>query len=255
MHNVYHFFIEKIYNTIDLGDSMTFKEVMNELQSYGTEQTRKIYRNHGADIDQFGVSVANIKKLAKKLKGQHDVGMKLLHSENVDAIYLSQYVVNPEMVTISDLEQVIAITNYYMILDNVVAPLIARNKETVQKVLIPYLHSNDNRKKQVGYTVYSIILGSYEDHEIDYDHVKAMIQEVKETIHQSENRVRYSMNNFVIAAGAAHSDITELSKQAAVAMGKIEVYMGNTSCKVPDAYSYIEKIEHKGYIGKKRKIK
>lgn len=234
---------------------MTFKEVMKELESLGTEQTRKIYRNHGADIDQYGVSIANIKKLAKKLKGQHVVGMELLHSGNVDAIYLSQYVLNPQYLERSDLEEVIELTEYYMILDNVVAPLIARNEELVNELLYEYLESDNNRKQQVAYSVYSLVLGSYDDELIDYKHVKDTIEYVKHNIHSSENRVRYSMNNFLIAAAAANSDITDLSKEVAKHIGKVHVYMGKTSCKVPDAHSYIEKIEARGTIGKKRPLK
>lgn len=234
---------------------MTFKEVMEELESLGTEQTRKIYRNHGADIAQYGVSISHLKKIAKKLKGNHNVGIELLHSENVDAIYLSQFVVDENDISRDDLESVIECTNYYMLLDNVVATLIARNQELVNELLYEYLESNNNRKKQVAYSAYSMILGSYDDSKIDYNHVKDTIAYVRKNIHGSENRVRYSMNNFLIAAGAANKDITTLSKAAAKEIGKVQVFMGKTSCKVPDAFSYLEKIEVRGTIGKKRKLK
>jgi 3-methyladenine DNA glycosylase AlkD len=234
---------------------MTLNEVMKELESLGSEQTRKIYRNHGADIAQFGVSIAHLKKIAKKLKGNHKVGIELLHSQNVDAIYLSQFVVDEKRVSIDDLEAVIECTNYYMLLDNVVATLMARNQDLVKEFLYEYLDSENDRKKQVGYSAYSMILGSYEDDEIDYNHVKSTIEYVRNNIHESENRVRYSMNNFLIAAGAANKDITSLSKEAAKEIGKVKVFMGKTSCKVPDAFSYITKIEDRGTIGKKRKLK
>lgn len=234
---------------------MTFNDVMKELETLGTEQAKKIYRNHGADIDLFGVSIANIKKIAKKLKGQHVIGMELLHSGNIDAIYLSQYVVNPEYLCKEDLEEVIELTNYYMVLDNVIAPLIARNKDLIDELLYDYLDSDDDRKKQIAYSAYSMILGSYDDSDIDYEHVRSTIEYLKHNIHDSENRVRYSMNNFLIAAGAASNEITDLSKEVAKHIGKVHVSMGKTSCKVPDAFSYIEKIENMGNIGKKRKLK
>ena len=37
--------------------TMEINAVMQELESYGSEQTRKIYRNHGADCPMFGVKV------------------------------------------------------------------------------------------------------------------------------------------------------------------------------------------------------
>jgi len=178
-----------------------------------------------------------------------------LHSKNVDAMYLSQFVVNETKICKSDLEQVIECTNYYMILDNVVAPLLARNQELLKDSLYEYLNSDNPRKQQVAYSAYSIMLGSYDDADIDYQHVKQTIAYVKTNIHDAENRVRYSMNNFLIAAGAANKYITNLSKEAAKAIGKVHVSMGKTSCKVPDAFSYIVKIEERGTIGKKRKLK
>ena len=47
---------------------MTYNEVMKELKSLGTEQNRKIYKRHGADLDMFGVSMADLKKVLKHIK-------------------------------------------------------------------------------------------------------------------------------------------------------------------------------------------
>jgi hypothetical protein len=61
------------------------------------------------------------------------------------------------------------------------------------------------------------------------------------------------MNGFVIAVGAYVPELTELALKTADKIGKVEVDMGGTSCKVPDARAYIEKIQQRGTIGKKRK--
>ena len=61
------------------------------------------------------------------------------------------------------------------------------------------------------------------------------------------------MNSFVISAGSYVQELNELAKQTARKMGKVEVDMGDTACKVPDALVYIEKVEGKNAVGKKRK--
>jgi hypothetical protein len=235
-------------------DTMTYEQVVDFLISKGSEQTIKIYKSHGADIDLYGVSIANLKSIAKKLKGRHDIGMRLLYSNNVDQIYLSQYVLDPTKLHKEDFEYVIASSNYYMILDNVVAPLIARNEALAFDLLYEYLDDINPRKRQVAYSLYGMILGSYNDTLIDYDHVMKTLEVVKKEIHNEQNRVRYSMNNFIIAAGASNLDITEYSKGIALEVGKVDVFMGKTSCKVPDALPYIKRIEAMGNIGKKRKL-
>ena len=47
---------------------MTLKEVMDALESYGNEQTKKIFMNHGAKEPFFGVKVADLKVLQKRLR-------------------------------------------------------------------------------------------------------------------------------------------------------------------------------------------
>ena len=48
---------------------MNLSQVLTELKKKGKEQTRKTYARHGIDIPMFGVSVADLKTIAKKIKG------------------------------------------------------------------------------------------------------------------------------------------------------------------------------------------
>ena len=53
--------------------------------------------------------------------------------------------------------------------------------------------------------------------------------------------VRYSMNNFVICVGTYVAPLGDAAIAAARALDKVEIYMGETACKVPDAEPYIMK--------------
>ena len=56
---------------------MTVDEVMHQLESFGTEGTRKIYKNHGAQDPIFGVKVGDLKKILKKTKVNHELALEL----------------------------------------------------------------------------------------------------------------------------------------------------------------------------------
>ncbi len=236
-----------------MGDSMEYKQVMKELENYGTEQNKKIYTNHGADLEMFGVSVANLKKLFKKIKKNHELGFQLLNSKNIDAMYLSQWLVDPTLLTIEDLETILYQTDYYMVIDNVVANLAARSKDPIS-ILYRWIDSDNHRFRQAAYSLYSLILMSFDNDLIDDDFLNKKLKHVKENIHNEQNRVRYSMNSFLISAGIYDPTLTETCKSYAKDIGKVEVYMGKTSCKVPDALPYIEKVEKMNKIGFKRKL-
>ena len=93
-----------------------------------------------------------------------------------------------------------------------------------------------------------------QDENLDIKTYSKLLDTVEKEIHAAQNRVRYTMNGFVIAIGAHIKELTEKSKKVASKIGKVNVEMGGTACKVPLATDYIKKLEEKGRIGKKRKM-
>ena len=61
------------------------------------------------------------------------------------------------------------------------------------------------------------------------------------------------MNAFVIAVGSYVKPLTKKALATGRSLGTVEVDMGGTACKVPGAVEYIQKVEKRGRIGKKRK--
>jgi len=68
----------------------TLQSIMAELRSKGSEKTRSIYARHGIPADRtFGVSVADLKVIAKTIKGQQALACQLYETGNMDAMYLA----------------------------------------------------------------------------------------------------------------------------------------------------------------------
>jgi len=80
-----------------------------------------------------------------------------------------------------------------------------------------------------------------------------LLKKIENEIYSASNRVRFTMNGFVIAVGGYVLPLSKQAKATAKTLGKVEVDMHGTSCKVPLATEYIEKIEKAGRAGKKRK--
>jgi DNA alkylation repair enzyme len=74
--------------------------IMADLRKKGTEKTRKIYARHGMVTDRmFGVSVADLKLIAKKIKGQQALACELYETGNLDAMYLAGMVADGSLMT------------------------------------------------------------------------------------------------------------------------------------------------------------
>ena len=91
------------------------------------------------------------------------------------------------------------------------------------------------------------------DEELDLPEIQALLERVEKEIGTAPNRVKYCMNGFVIAVGCYVAPLDKAAKATAKKLGKVEVDMGDTACKVPVATAYIAKVEKAGRAGKKRK--
>jgi hypothetical protein len=68
-----------------------------------------------------------------------------------------------------------------------------------------------------------------------------LLDRIAHDLHGSKNRVRYAMNNVVIAIGVRSDALEAQAVDAAQRIGKVIVDHGETNCKTPDAIPYIQK--------------
>ena len=80
----------------------------------------------------------------------------------------------------------------------------------------------------------------------NYDKVGHFVQGfvpaiVAREIHTRPNRTRHSMNNALIALGVRNAKLEKKARTAAKKIGRVDVDHGETSCRTPDADSYMTK--------------
>ena len=117
-----------------------------------------------------------------------------------------------------------------------------------------WMRSKQESVATSGWCTYAGIVATKPDEELDLAEVEELLNHVVERIDAAPNRVRYTMNGFVIAVGAYVKPLLKQAKRVAKTIGKVSVDLGDTVCKVPLASAYIEKIESSGRVGKKRKM-
>ena len=114
----------------------------------------------------------------------------------------------------------------------------------------------DARKESVastGWCTYAGIVATTPDDQLDLGEIKGLLKRVVDQIDTAPERVKYTMNGFVIAVGSYVRPLAKQAKATAKKLGKVEVDMHGTTCKVPLATEYIQKVEKAGKAGKKRK--
>lgn len=234
------------------GESMTFEEVMNNLEELGSEQTKKTFLRHGAQEPFFGVKVGDLKKLVKFVKKDRALTLALYDSGNTDAMYLAGLSIDPKTMTKQELQNWAKHAYWYMLTEYTVAGVAAESSSALE-LAREWLQSPDELIATCGWSTYANYISITPDEKLDLHEITQLLEQVRTTIHAERNRVRYTMNTFVITVGAYCFPLFEAATEVANVIGKVHVDVGQTACKVPLATEYIHKVESMGRVGTKKK--
>ncbi len=230
----------------------TVAEVMTELEKKGSETTRKTYARHGAPNEMFGVKIADLKTIAKRIKGNQELACELYDTGNVDAMYLAGIVADGSQMSKKQLDSWAKAATWGN-LSGYTVPGVASESTYARDLAMKWIRSKKESIATSGWNTYAGIVATRPDKELDLAEIKELLDHVVNEIDAAPNDVRYTMNGFVIAVGTYVKPLLKKAQRAAKSIGVVSVDMGDTACKVPLASAYIEKIETAGRIGKKRK--
>jgi 3-methyladenine DNA glycosylase AlkD len=232
----------------------TVASIMAALKSKGTEQFRKIYSKHGMDPKRvLGVSTADLKVIAKSIKGQQDLACQLYETGIMDAMYLAGMVADGTKLTSAQLTDWLDRAEGLQMVSEYTVPWLTVENAHARALALKWMKSKKEHIAAAGWCTYGGLLALKPDAELDLTEVEGLLNTVVKEIHKAPNRVRQTMNLYVISVGGYVKPLLAKAKAAARQIGAVTVDMGETACKVPDALAYIEKMEAMGRIGKKRK--
>jgi len=230
----------------------TASQVLTALKKKGTAQTRKTFARHGAPDNFFGVKVGDLKVIAKQIKGNQKLACELYDTGNSDAMYLAGIVADGSQMTKRQLENWAQSAPWHMISEYSV-PGVAAESPHAHDLAMKWIKSKKANVASTGWCTYAGIVATTQDDELDLKEIESLLKQIEKDIHKSPERVKYTMNGFVISVGGYVKPLSKKAKAVAKKIGKVEVDMGDTSCKVPLALEYIEKMEKTGRAFKKRK--
>lgn len=231
---------------------MTTAEVLEQLEAFGQEGTKKTLLKHGAKEPFFGVKVGDLKKVLKKTKKNHELSLALYKTGNSDAMYLAGLMADEKKITKAQLQDWVK-EAYWYYLSEFTVPWIASETPFGYELGLEWIASTTETIASAGWATLSNVASIKADETLDLERYSQLLDQVAQEVHQAPNRVRYTMNGFVIAVGSYILSLNAKAQEIAQTIGKVQVEMGGTACKVPLASTYIQKVMNKDRVGKKRK--
>lgn len=234
-----------------MGDA---EAILKELSQLGSASYKGVLmRNHGVQEPCFGVKISDLKKIQKRIKKDYRLALALYDTGNYDAMYLAGLIADDERMTRQDLQRWVKHAKGGSLCGFTV-PWVAASGPHGWELGLGWIESNVPETAAAGWNTLSGWAARHEDSALDLAKLRALLERVRDMIHKAPDAARHAMNSFVISIGGYVKPLSAFALECAEKIGPVTADLGNNNCKVPFAPDYIQKIEQRGAVGKKRKI-
>ena len=176
--------------------------IMAELERLGSDQCRKIYRNHGAPENTFGVKVGDMKKVARKIKGDQELALALYATGNGDAQYLAGMIAEPQAFTRVQLDAWAATASWYMVSEYSV-PGVAAESEHAWACGDDWIDAPEDKISSAGWTTLAANVSIHDDDAMDFAHIAELVRRAQR--HESLYHLRGQLSSRAERARVASS--------------------------------------------------
>jgi 3-methyladenine DNA glycosylase AlkD len=175
---------------------MTLNETLKQLKALGTERVRAQNTKGGAGDNQFGVSLGDIRVLAKKIRTNHDLALSLWNTGNVDAQFLATLLIQPKKLSARELDRMVRSLTFVRVADWLNAYVVRQHpdKEALRQ---EWMAADDRWAARAGWDLTAERVGKSPDG-LD---VPALLERIESEMAGAEPEVQWTMNNTLAGIG------------------------------------------------------
>ena len=203
------------------------KDVLAKLESLGDEKRRRYNAKVGPDgiagappDKQFGCKTGDIRKLAKKIKTDHELGKKLWKTGNMDAQLLAILIMNPKELSAKQLDAMVREARFAWVADWLQSYIIEDQPDgEKEKLREKWLKKNekDSWAARAGWHLTASKINNGEDGV----NVETLLDRIEKELPRAKPETKWTMNNTLGAIGIKHAK----HRKRAIAIGeKIGLY-------------------------------
>jgi len=211
----------------------TYEEIMGTLKSLGTEARRKINHKNGAGGNQFGVGLVQLRALAKEIKTDHPLALRLWETGNVDAMLLASMIMDVSKLTPTLAEKMVTPLSYPPLIDEFTYSLLISfpfSNALMQK----WIHSPTASLGRAGWDLLIDRILSNKPLSLSIDSILVLIEsEIKDAVKPKQE----VMNQCLCEIGIHLREYTERCIAIGVKFGRLDdrpVPKGCTSSYAPE---------------------
>lgn len=215
------------------------KDVLAELESLGDEKRRQYNAKVGPDgiagappDKQFGCKTGDIRKLAKKIKTDHELGQKLWKTGNMDAQLLAILIMKPKELSAEQLDTMVREARFAWVADWLQSYIIKdQPDDEKEKLREKWMKKNekDSWAARAGWHLTASKINNG-DNGVD---VEALLDRIEKEMPRAKPETKWTMNNTLAAIGIKHARHRKRAIAIGEKIGLYEDWPVSKGCTIP----------------------
>lgn len=216
---------------------MTLKDALAQLESLGSEQVRARNRKNGAGDNQFGVRLGDIRKLAGKIRTNHQLAMALWDTGNIDARLLAILLLEPGSLSRDEMDRLVRSADFVQVADWLNAYVVKDHpdKESLRQA---WMQDDDPWAARAGW---SLTAGRVAKDPDGLD-LPALLDRIERELANARPEVQWTMNACLAAIGIHVPGLRERAMAIGEKLGICRDYPVSKGCTSPFAPIWISEM-------------
>jgi len=217
--------------------TMKLKEALAQLKARGNERVRARNTRDGAGENQFGVQMGDIRKLAAKIKADHELGLALWETENLDARLLAILLITPKKLSATQLERMVKSARFAWLAEWLNSYVVKQHpdKEALRK---KWMKTKDPWAARAGWNLTAErVVRSPEG--LD---VPALLDRIESEMGKAPSATQWTMNSCLAQIGITSPALRKRALAIGESLGVYRDYPVSKGCTSPFAPIWIKEM-------------
>ena len=216
---------------------MNTKQAMARLEELGDEKRRVFNAKRGAGDNQFGVKTGDIRKLAKEIKVDHELGLSLWKTGNADAQMLAILLFRPKELSTKELSTMVKEGTCEWVADWLSSYVIKKNPDA-ESVREKWMKSKDAMTARAGWS----LTAQRVEKSLDGLDLGALLDRLEKEMPKAPPQAQWTMNTCLVQIGVHHAEHRDRALAVGEALGIYSDYPVPKGCISPFAPIWINEM-------------
>lgn len=223
--------------TPHLDDTMTLDDVLAQLEALGNDRMRTQNRRNGAGDNQYGVRMGDIRKVAKKIKTNHELALALWETGNIDARFLATLIIRPAELSAAEMDGMVRSVDFAHLADWLMSYVVKEHPEK-EALRQAWMADGDPWAARAGW---ALTAGRAARSPEGLD-LPALLDRIEAEMGGAAPEVQWTMNSCLAGIGIHHPEHRPRALTIGEALGIYRDYPVSRGCTSPFAPIWIKEM-------------